>query len=498
MTYTRKITRHGNVYLYRVTSYRDKETGKVRQKAEYLGKEVINGNVRTVEEPRNRFSVRKVMESAPYILYRFAEDSGLTGDLEESFKDTTKMPETARRIISMAASTVYGVRGSIDLHTEMSRESDQDKRDLLQFIGSSDPDRISIMERAMSERILEAYGKRAVVYDISAVKYHIDPSFHGLYSSRIGGIRGVNMLLALTGKGGVPIRHHVMQGDFTTLPSLLWFDNELHEMGIDETLIVSDRGFISARVLMDLEGYNIIGAVPAYVEMFRELLAKSRGIEHSRNRIQYRDEPFFYRENNIGSIRYIVYFSARRRVERLEAFHSRISRTERTLREVRAMKFDSEGDIMHVALSAAGKMSRYFDIKVFNGTLIYRQKHNAIQSRINRMGYIVLFTTTTMEADEILRIYMEKDIVENAIMRSGSIVESLQTGTEAVIRGQIFLSILGHSLLKMIANSQDLSYSDAFRILSGIREVVYKNRSHSLVELTREQKSLLERLSINL
>ena len=72
-----RLVRGDNVYLYEVTSYRDRETGKVRQKSEYKGKEIIKDNTTTVRKPRNRITARKVLDSAPYIIYRFAEDFGI-------------------------------------------------------------------------------------------------------------------------------------------------------------------------------------------------------------------------------------------------------------------------------------------------------------------------------------------------------------------------------------------------------------------------------------
>ena len=77
MTYIRRLVRGDNVYLYEVTSYRDKETGKVRQRSEYKGKEIIKDNIATLRKPRNRITARKVLDSAPYIIYRFAEDFGI-------------------------------------------------------------------------------------------------------------------------------------------------------------------------------------------------------------------------------------------------------------------------------------------------------------------------------------------------------------------------------------------------------------------------------------
>ena len=56
-----------------MTSYRDKDTGKVRQKSVYKGKEIIKDDTVTVRKPRNRISARKVLDSAPYIIYRFSK-----------------------------------------------------------------------------------------------------------------------------------------------------------------------------------------------------------------------------------------------------------------------------------------------------------------------------------------------------------------------------------------------------------------------------------------
>jgi hypothetical protein len=45
-TYNRRPVRGDNVYLYEVTIYRDKETGKAKQRLDYKGKEIIKDNTR--------------------------------------------------------------------------------------------------------------------------------------------------------------------------------------------------------------------------------------------------------------------------------------------------------------------------------------------------------------------------------------------------------------------------------------------------------------------
>ena len=62
----------------------------------------------------------------------------------------------------------------------------------------------------------------------------------------------------------------------------------------------------------------------------------------------------------------------------------------------------------------------------------------------------------------------------------------------------MFLSILGYSIMAMIASQSGFTYQQAEKIISGIKEVVYTNGSHSVVELTKEQKELLEKISIEL
>ena len=42
------------------------------------------------------------------------------------------------------------------------------------------------------------------------------------------------------------------------------------------------------------------------------------------------------------------------------------------------------------------------------------------------------------------------------------------------------------------------TYKQAEKIISGIKEVIYTNGSHSVVELTKDQRELLEKTSIEL
>ena len=111
-------------------------------------------------------------------------------------------------------------------------------------------------------------------------------------------------------------------------------------------------------------------------------------------------------------------------------------------------------------------MLKYIEIIPTGKAVTYRLKHNAIQARTNRMGFFVLFTNTRMSAEDILRIYRQKDVVEKAFMHSKQCIQPLKARTVIGTRARMFLSILGYSIMAMIASRSGFTYQQAERIMS--------------------------------
>ena len=143
-------------------------------------------------------------------------------------------------------------------------------------------------------------------------------------------------------------------------------------------------------------------------------------------------------------------------------------------------------------------MLKYIEILSSVKIFTYRLKHNAVQVRTNRLGNFVLFTNTRMSAEYILRIYGQKDVVEKAFMHSKPYMEPFYARSDGGTRAWMFLSILGYSIMPMMASMTEITFRQTERILSNIKGVIYTNGAHSVVELTKEQKELLERISIEL
>ena len=134
MTFIRRLPKGKRVYLYRVTNQRVKGTKKVKRDSQYIGKEIIVDGKTIMQEPKKRIMVRRIIESAPYIMYRYAENFGIMDDFIPAINGLTNMREAARRIVELAAMSVFGSTVSIEMHTEIKVSTVKENRDCTVFL----------------------------------------------------------------------------------------------------------------------------------------------------------------------------------------------------------------------------------------------------------------------------------------------------------------------------------------------------------------------------
>jgi transposase len=135
------------------------------------------------------------------------------------------------------------------------------------------------------------------------------------------------------------------------------------DFGIGSIMIAMDRGFYSKKNILDLRKYSLIGAIPATLNLYRDLLSKSRGIEISRNYIPSGNDTIFHMDHRIEGTMYIVFFSTKLRAEKIQAFYAGLSGMERDLHEMQDQEFDSEQDMIRSVTKAAGNMLKYIEIR---------------------------------------------------------------------------------------------------------------------------------------
>ena len=84
-------------------------------------------------------------------------------------------------------------------------------------------------------------------------------------------------------------------------------------------------------------------------------------------------------------------------------------------------------------------------------TFSYELKHNAIQLKTDTLGYSILFTNTSINAQDILKTYREKDAVEKAFSRIKHHLELLFSRSEGGTRERLFLTVLVYTIMAIIA-----------------------------------------------
>ena len=503
MTYIRKKVQGDNVYLYRVRSYRDPETKMVRQETVYMGREIDENGKKALRPPVDRKSVRRVLDSGPYILYRIAEDQGFIRQYEDVLSNLTMIKHAAKKIIILAAESVLGPCHSAYIRTSIPELSNKEIRDVVDLVGRKDPDTIGMLERSMASTIVEKFGSSGLVYDLSAIRYYgteNDLAKYGHYYHSNGENREINFVLAVTRKGGIPVHHRPMAGSIPSVSTIRGFTGGLKDFGISTILIVMDRGFYSSDNMKELKDYSVIGALPSTVGIHGSMIQESKDIENSKNYFQYHDETIFIGEKRLGGIRYIIFFSPRLRTRKLESFYNKLSVLETILKDLKESKFGTPADMARSVEKELTGFRKIVEITYEKDAMkfSYILKHNAIQRRTNRFGYTILITNTQIPAPDVLRIYRDKDRVEKAFSHLKPHLEPFFSRSEEGTRARLFLAVLGYTMVAIIASVCGLTYNQTLETLSGMREVVYSTGTHAHVEYTKEQRELLEKLKLEL
>ena len=194
----------------------------------------------------------------------------------------------------------------------------------------------------------------------------------------------------------------------------------------------------------------------------------------------------------------MIYFSPRLRSQRLESFYAQLSEREATLSDLMGRRFRSQRDRIATVESALKGFRNLMDVQYSDNGFTYELKHKAVQRKTNRFGYAILFTNTQFYSDIILKTYREKDVVEKAFSHVKPHLDPFFSRSERGTRARQFLTIMGYTMAAIIAARCSIPYDRVMKTISGIREIVYSNGSHSHVKYTKEQSELMEKLKIEL
>ena len=536
MTFLRRMRKGDNVYVYRVESYREKGTGKVKQNSEYLGKEVEKNGEMVISPPKyRRNGVRKVLSfGGPVGLFSLAVDFNLDCIIDAAVEDCSGIDDVGKKIVILAINKVLSNDGfegigrwfcstSLSSFSGLSSHNFTPKkvRGLYSLLSLENPDIIGMIEDGIIGQIKKSFPDdlSLLIYDLTDLLFYGSENGLAKYGHayrRNGYEKQINLMLAVTHESRLPVHHRMIPGNIVSVSTIRRFTSELKGFDLKSSIAVIDRGFHSKR---NLEEFNdaecdIIGALPSTVKLRSDALKKSKNIENPKYYINYNSEILFIMEHEIDGKRFIVIHSPVKYGKELERFYECINEREAYLKEQLNVNFSNKDEMIDEIESVLKPYQKCFKIQKIKTKekwqFTYKLINKNIKMKTNILGKTVLFTTTkpsSFTPYDVLKTYREKDIVEKifCIMKNKGLLP-VHASTEETTKAKGMLTVLGYLLLSLLQKRLEdkkrkegnvsFSLDKKLMLLDEIKEVVYKNGSTTLTDLLKEQKEMLEKLNV--
>lgn len=525
MSFIRRLTKNGAVYVYNVTTYREKGTNKVKHNAEYLGKEVERDGKKVIVPPkRKRTGLREILDYGLHIaLYNVADEFGLAQLIQDALELSTRIENVGEKMAILAIDKItngmtirsvqdWYARSAVKVRSELDPDDFTQKRvrGILDLLSETSPDVTGMIEEAIAQRIKERYPEDldTAVYDLTAIPYYgncNDLAQYG-HAYRITGEKQVNMVLGVTLHNKLPLHHKVLPGKIVSVSTIHSFVKELSVFGVKHVVLILDRGFYSKRNVDEIQGdgHDLIGALASNLNLTKNALTKSVNIRNSRNLLKYPGGVIFFKEFQEDGVRVIVYHDVDRQSRQIKSFYEGLAEVEGRLDEISGKTFESKEDLNAELEGVCGTYLDHISVRHSSDgdgrwTFTYKLKHKSIQRTTNRMGNTVLFTTTTLSPAEVLKAYREKDVIEKTfqLMKKRGLTP-VNSNKEESTRSRIMVSYLGYLLLSLLRMKlkDDVSLDKAMDTLADVREVVYKDGSRELPELTNNQRDIMKMVGL--
>jgi len=454
MAFIRKIKKGNAVYLAEVKNYR--EEGKVKQKViRYIGKEEDGQVIRRIRT--DDIEIESVKQ---YLNYKVLHDIALRLNLPDILGDRYKHILLLIYTQIVNRKSLYKIPEYIELtclKELLNIDKIIDKHLYSALDELEELDFSEIEDKIFKKLSLERKEKIALVLDVT------DTYFSGSqadWKSRKGkdGKYGklIQIALAVTKEEGFPIMHRTYEGNISNIKIFQDLLTESRLKGFE--IIIIDRGMISYENLSDLRALN--QKVITGIRLNKKLKIKYLSTIDR--------EEIFQPENQIKLKNTRVYI----------------------------IGFDFED----------GRL-----IAVYNPEIEVAKRMEAMETgdsykpeEARYMGYSLIYHTTDLSEEEVVRSYYEKDIVEKAFkeLKSSINLHPIRKYLLTHIKAHIKICYLAYAILSYMQyrlKKRNISAIYALEKLQPVYKVDLKSTKEGfnwskIVTLTKEQKIILDLL----
>jgi transposase len=351
----------------------------------------------------------------------------------------------------------------------------------------------TVVQRKIFRNVRDIYklGNRGLIYDVTNTYFYGKSCPLGKYGKDKDGVKGrplIQIGLGVTRKDGIPVFHHVLDGNIHDSRIFQDAITAFRQYGIEDVLVVFDRGISSKKNQLDLKNLNlkVLCGLPLNDELKKiiRVIRKAEDIVSFRNRVELNDSVFYVHivSHSIGGVngRLAICLNERRRFEAKESRFRKIAEAQRNWKKTNDV---SDGVKRFLGSDGRVLMHRVIEAEEFDGCSC-------------------IFTTATrMSKTEMVHQYFDKDLVEKAFHDFKNVIKvrPIRHWLEKRVRAHIFICYLSYlllSLLNMHMKSIEMTAVQALEELESLYKVYLKDcrrgfREHRIVALTKKQESIM-------
>ena len=507
--FTRIKVINGKEYIYEITPYYDPETKKIRHKSRYLGKNVEGNPVRVRDKvPKRAYSYGELLVFVE-IIKELGIEEILKGFLNESevksllalVLNRVTYPLSLRHIGSWYEGTYLYDRG------QGTKITGQKLSRLLEKIGRS-----SIASEFSKALLGRFRTKGALIYDITSLSSYsqcIEILEWG-YNRDGDNLPQANLSLVIDKAEGIPVMYELYPGSIVDVSTLVNTVEVLKSYGIEDCMMVLDRGFFSRANIYLLQQRGINYIIPASLSLKSVRMAISRAqkaLSDPNNMKLYNNEPLFVTEVEVEvgelSVEGYCYYNPQRQKVEQERFYRKLQEIKESLEgiDVGRRGRDVEGLVDDIA----GQYRKYLQVETRGGRIRVRFRNKAISQRVNRMGKFLILYSGETDWQECLSNYRGKDLIEKGfeILKNDLDLYTPNVQKEDTLRGLLFAGfislILRMRLIRKMKESgliKHYSVTGLLTELSKLKMIELTNGQRITTEQTKKQKEIFNKLKL--
>lgn len=511
MAYTIEHKNRGNIYLYEVRAYWDKDKQQARQKRVYLGKkDPETGKITTPRKDKKPQAVRDCGHL--YTVQKIAEQLGLSKVLKQSFPqhwNEILYPAFYRILENKPFYLQQQWAEGVSDNSKIAMNSQYISK-LLQKIGGDSNARFNFFEGWIKKQ----NKSKCLFFDITSLSsYSEQIDFVEWGYNRDGEkLPQINLGLVQAYPDGLPLFYQLYPGSIADVSTLKNIIKQASGLKLNISTVVMDKGFYSQGNLSELVNSNTKFIIPlsASTKVAKAFLSKHQAkITSPLNAFHRKDRTIFHVQDKVEinghTFTAHLYLDEQKRLEEMNNLFKRLENIEH---QVANTKFCNKDDLIDFMKHAMRGSSKLYSIRMNKGEPILARKRNALTARLNQAGKMILITNNNKLAKtEVLSLYRQKDNVEKMfdIMKNEIDDARLHVQSRAAMEGSFFILfvslILYAELTSRMQSAQLFKKYTVTEIIGELKKVRVVTMSHGapyLTEISKKQRDIWEALGIPL